>query len=226
MDKKRKIYTAVIGDIRNSRAITSREGIQQELHNVLKEINEKYKDTISANFLITLGDEFQGLLSKPDKVLEIMRFIENRLYPVKIRFGVGMGEITTSINREMALGADGPAYYAARAAITEVKNKERKNNTLTNIRFAAMNVNINLEQINLICDVLRILEKKWTTKQAETIKNMEEYGGNQKECAERLKINQSNVSRRLEDSGYNTYKQLIKMAEKSIEEISKNPCFQ
>ena len=40
---------------------------------------------------------------------------------MKLRFGIGVGEISTVINPEMALGADGPGYYNARKAIEDLK---------------------------------------------------------------------------------------------------------
>lgn len=42
--------------------------------------------------------------------MEIITEIESVLYPVNIRFGVGIGKITTEINRELSIGADGPGY--------------------------------------------------------------------------------------------------------------------
>ena len=220
----KKIYTAVIGDIKNSRILSERGEVQKHLHEVLAEINERYKTEICAKFLITLGDEFQGLLCKPERCLEIIRLIENKLYPVKLRFGVGIGEITTSINEEMALGADGPAFYSAREAITEIKNNERKDANYPNVKFASTEESIDLRQVNSICSLLKFLKRRWTTKQTETIRDLELYGGNQKESAERLGINQSNISRRLVDSGYSIYLQLIDMAERNLGEISKNQC--
>ena len=38
-----KIFTAVIGDIKNSRNLEKRNEVQVQLRNVLEEINEKYE---------------------------------------------------------------------------------------------------------------------------------------------------------------------------------------
>lgn len=48
---------------------------------------------------------------------------------VKIRFGIGVGDITTHINKEMPLGADGLGYYQARAAIEYLKQNEKRKQT-------------------------------------------------------------------------------------------------
>ena len=60
-----KQYIAIIGDIKNSRKIDNRKEVQTKLNGVLDEINQTYCEEIAAGFLITLGDEFQGLLLRP-----------------------------------------------------------------------------------------------------------------------------------------------------------------
>lgn len=57
-----KPYVAIIGDIKNSRELQDRKQVQEKLEAVLNEINDTYDADIASKFLITLGDEFQGLL--------------------------------------------------------------------------------------------------------------------------------------------------------------------
>ena len=90
-----KPYIAIIGDIKKSKELENRKNIQVRLNYVLSEINEKYNSVISAKFMITLGDEFQGLLCSGDRVLDIIEEIQRQMYPVEIRFGIGVGQITT-----------------------------------------------------------------------------------------------------------------------------------
>lgn len=49
--------------------------------------------------------------------MDIISEMEIEMYPVKLRFGIGIGSIVTDINRELLLGADGPAYHNARKMI-------------------------------------------------------------------------------------------------------------
>jgi len=93
-----KPYVAIIGDIIGSRNIENRNEVQNKLKDVLNHVNNKYAEDISAKFTITLGDEFQGLLSAGRYVMDIIQFIERKMYPVKMRFGVGIGKITTDIH--------------------------------------------------------------------------------------------------------------------------------
>lgn len=117
--KKKPIprYIAIIGDLVDSRNIPSRAKFQKEFNRILRNINVAYADSLSSKFNITIGDEFQGLLKDATNLSLILDTIVCELYPVKVRFGIGVGNISTEIDPERSLGADGSAYWAAREAI-------------------------------------------------------------------------------------------------------------
>ena len=119
-------YYAIIGDIKRSKKIENRCEIQEKLKKILDNVNSIYNNDISAKFLITLGDEFQGLLEITAPILEIIKYIQREIYPIKLRFGVGIGNGSTLINHEAAIGADGPAFYAAREMIEFLREQEKK----------------------------------------------------------------------------------------------------
>lgn len=119
-------YYAIIGDIKRSKKIENRCEIQEKLKKILDNVNSIYNNDISAKFLITLGDEFQGLLEITAPILEIIKYIQREIYPIKLRFGVGIGNVSPLINHEAAIGADGPAFYAAREMIEFLREQEKK----------------------------------------------------------------------------------------------------
>ena len=55
-------YFALIGDIIDSRHEQDRYDVQKKLQSILSSVNVENAVHIAADFLITLGDEFQGLL--------------------------------------------------------------------------------------------------------------------------------------------------------------------
>ena len=55
-------YFALIGDIIDSRHEQDRYDVQKKLQSILSSVNAENAAHIAADFLITLGDEFQGLL--------------------------------------------------------------------------------------------------------------------------------------------------------------------
>ena len=111
-------YLAIIGDIVDSKKITGeqRKLVQNRLEATLDSVNQQYRDYIVSDFLITLGDEFQGLLRPNAPLYEIIsRVVEGintERYQekfVEVRFGIGLGRILTEI-KKVALGMDGPAF--------------------------------------------------------------------------------------------------------------------
>lgn len=214
-------YIAIIGDIKNSKELENRRDTQIKLNSVLNNINAKYKSVISAKFMITLGDEFQGLLRRGDGALDIIEEIQRAMYPVKIRFGIGVGQITTEINAEMAIGADGPGYYKAREAIEMLKNSEYRNKTqAANIRIEVENDENSITiMLNTIFSLMAVIQNNWSKRQREIVWAYEQYGGSQLECAERLNISQSSVQRSLINSNYYAYKDAKETVNTVLREI-------
>jgi hypothetical protein len=118
----------IIGDLIKSRKAESRDKIQQKLQTSLTAIN-KINQNIISPFTITLGDEFQVLLKNADGLFSNIWQIAKDIYPAKIRFSIGIGEVNTDINPAAAIGMDGPAFYAARKGIDQLK----KNNLVIGI---------------------------------------------------------------------------------------------
>ena len=218
---KNSPYIAVIGDIRDSKKIKQRSEVQRKLKSILEEINEKYYGDIVSKFMITLGDEFQGLLCKGSNTMDIILEIERKMYPVKIRFGVGIGAITTDINKEMPIGADGPGYYNARKAIDFMKDNEKKKQTNTaDIRIEVEGDNQGTTiMINAILSLLTVIKDSWTDRQREIIWDMLEHQDKQVDVAERFNIKQPAVQKSLSKGSYYAYKDALDTISRALAEI-------
>ena len=197
-------FVAIIGDIRGSRSLTQRREIQENLGIILQEINEGFEADIAAKFLITLEK------------------IKMSLYPVTFRFGIGMGRITTDIYPEMALGADGPAFYRARSAIELLKeNESKKKAVLSDLSFRFEEKNSTTERLlNTAFTLLYSLEHTWTDRQREIITDQLFHQDGQKASALRLGITQSAVHKALSAGSYYTYEKALKEITSVMEEIS------
>ena len=208
------MYCAVIGDIVKSKNIGNRNSVQKELQELLSGISKNHASCIASKFTITLGDEFQALLKTPVDMLNIIEEIKSGMNGMKIRFGIGFGEITTGINPELSIGADGPAYYSARRALNEIKEYERKySKPMSEIRICYENQDSDKMQnddknemalINSALSACAFIKSKWTDKQKNVI-DMIKLGKSQRAVASELDINQSGVQRMVAASGYYTY---------------------
>ncbi|MFV0363776.1 MAG: SatD family protein [Suipraeoptans sp.] len=200
-------YIAIIGDIKDSKKIANRNEVQKKLNKVLEMINETYSKSISANFVITLGDEFQGVLSCGEEIMNILFDIEHNMYPVKIRFGIGIGKITTDINREMSIGADGPGYYKAREAIEFLKESEKRKRVNPSDIFLKIEGDNSpqAKAINTIFSLMKTVKDAWSDRQREIIWDAMEHKDNQIDIANRFGIKQSSVQKGLSKGKYYAY---------------------
>jgi hypothetical protein len=215
------LYIAIVGDIKSSKKIENRAEIQNNLMLTLERINEKYKDDIASKFIVTLGDEFQGLLCKGYNIMNILQEIERKMYPTKIRFGIGIGRITTKINSEMSLGADGPGYYKAREAIDYLKRNEKKKQMIssdTRVEVECDNKNTMI-LLNSMLSLITVLKESWSDRQREIIWDMLEHQDNQIEAAKRLQVTQPTIQKSLARGNYFIYKDAVDTIEKVLSEI-------
>lgn len=202
------MYCAMIGDLVNSRTLSEadRQEVQIRLKSALQEVDVKWRPSIAARFIITLGDEFQGLLHADGPCVEIAEHIRNRLYPQQVRFGIGYGDIHTEINPDMALGADGPAYHLARSGLEELKSSgNRESDHLVRIRTQSPDERL----LDLVCDDLNHLKSNWTDKQRAIIRAIESSDLPQKVLAEQMGLNPSTVTRHLQAARYVHYRRCL-----------------
>lgn len=151
-----RLYIALIGDIIKSRSINNRNEIQLKLEDIFARVNAKYEHCIVSKFLVTIGDEFQGLLKPSAPAYEIIGTIVESLYPIQVRFGLGLGMITTPI-KEMALGMDGPAFYLARESLKVAH--EKKGHAIV---FKSESPDkVPEDAINMMFGALAVIKKLW-----------------------------------------------------------------
>lgn len=219
--ENRHSFAAVIGDIKDSRKLENRKEVQKRLQKVLDRLNRKYEEDIVSSYLITLGDEFQGLLCSGKNILNMINEIKMEMYPVRLRFGIGFGTITTDIRREMALGADGPGYYRAREAVEVLKEREKKNRPVPADLCLKMEEEDRDKEVllNTVFDLLYVVEEGWTERQREIIWDMLVYGDGQQNTAARLSISQPTVQKALAAGSYYTYENALKNVAEILGEI-------
>lgn len=119
------IYTVIIGDISRSKELTGQSRYQTQLFlkSAIVQINEQYREFLQAPMTITKGDEFQGLVSNPSRGYEIIQALERMVFPIRIRYGLGMG-IIYRMGGVLPIEMDGPAFHKANQALELAKKKK------------------------------------------------------------------------------------------------------
>ncbi|CAM3757095.1 SatD family protein [Erysipelothrix urinaevulpis] len=202
------MYIALIGDIINSKDYKNRNKIQDLLRKKINSLNDKYKKDLKSPITITLGDEFQCLI----KTVEVCFLIidELSLYmslnDVELRFGIGIGTISTDIDENISIGADGPAYWNARFAIEVIHKEHDHRNTSTYLKIDDKPQEQFLNSVIRLQDLIR---NNWTYSQKEFVyKAITIFGYNEiipKNLVEAMRFSSSQVSNRLASTSIRQY---------------------
>lgn len=116
---------ALIADMVKSRDVprAERPGVQLSFSEFIAALNQRYKKALIARFVITLGDEFQGLLWDARVIPDLLWDMHYKFHMRQLRVGIGFGTIDTPIGKN-AINVDGPALHHARQAI-DIAKKEK-----------------------------------------------------------------------------------------------------
>lgn len=202
------MYLALIADVIDSKTVQERFDLQKQLEKTLQKINELFKDYLASSFTLTLGDEFQALLKMDAPVFQIIDTLRSELKPTQLRFGIGLGEIVTDIDPLQSIGADGPAYWNARAAINLVHQKNDYGNT--QIYFLSGNDDSKDSVVNALIASGEAIRSGWRESQEEILLDLlKRYvyseSFSQQDLAQSLAINPSALSKRLKSSSIRVY---------------------
>ena len=218
------MYIALIGDIIESKKIQDRAQVQQQLLRLMKELNWQYQDYLISPFTVTTGDEFQALFSPNSYMFQIIDQLSVAFSPYEIRFGIGVGDMITEINKEQSIGSDGPAYWLAREAINHIHDKNDYGINHISVFLADEEVTWTVNAMLAACS---FIQSKWTEVQYDVLKqllaeNIYDETFSHKEMARLLGITPSAFNKRIKASGLKIYLRNKRVAMNQIlKEIAK-----
>ncbi len=192
-------YVAVIGDVVESRTLSAgtRAQLQDELRDFLATLNHGCADAIQAAFVITTGDEFQGLLKDASIVPDIVWAADVHLERAPLRYGIGYGELYTPLE-PAAIGMDGPVFHHAREAVTRARKRGWRGGVYAG--FGEW-------QDRVLNGLARLLERhgaRLTAKQRE-VANLLRDGLEQGEIADRLGVTRQAISDHVRAMGWEAF---------------------
>jgi len=221
------MYLALIADVIDSKMVQERLDLQKQVEKTLQKMNELFGDYLASRFTLTLGDEFQALLEVNAPVFQIIDTLRSELNPTQLRFGIGLGEIVTDIDPLQSIGADGPAYWNARAAINLVHQKNDYGNT--QIYFSSAKEKQDFF-VNALIASGEAIRSGWRGSQEEILLDLLKrcvYSENfsQQDLAQSLAINPSALSKRLKSSCIRVYLRGRAAALASIQSLAKGEAY-
>lgn len=161
-------YVAVMFDIIESRRYKDRYDVQNVLMESISYLNWVYRYAIKKDVVSSAGDEFQGLFIDLQTAFLYIRKLQLLIYPIKIRCGIGYGEIKYDVEKWTSSAIDGEAYYLCRDAISSIRKRKSNAicfNTVSKYdkylnMFSMSNIDIKAKQsqmvrlIELIADII------------------------------------------------------------------------
>ncbi len=221
------MYLALIADVIDSKMVQERFDLQKQLEKTLQTMNELFGEFLASSFTLTLGDEFQALLKVDAPVFQMIDTLRSLLTPTQLRFGIGLGEIVTDIDPLQSIGADGPAYWNARAAINLVHQKNDYGNT--QIYFSCGKEKQDFF-VNALIASGEAIRSDWRGSQEEILLDLLKrcvYSENfsQQDLAQSLEINPSALSKRLKSSSIRVYLRGRAAALASIQSLAKGEAY-
>lgn len=210
-----KAYIALIGDLVASRELKpdARGRLQARLGQHFAAVRAQARAGFAAWPLVTIGDEFQALFPADGAgcraLLTLIPELLDLANPTAVRFGLGLGTLSTEL-REEALGMDGPCFHRARAALERARALDLPCQLDTERGDAIL-------WSTLASYVLR-QRMGWTPAQAEAIA-LFEGERSWKQVAEELSITPSAVSLRQKAAGWSLYERARSALEMGLLEL-------
>jgi hypothetical protein len=122
MEQPVPIVAALIGDMVGSRQAPDRIELQSQMEGVLSEVNR----VVGGDPTFTIGDEFQARYQTLQHAIEASIQLHLRsLGLIRLRIGIGWGELLAEDPARSPFGQDGPCWWRAREAIESVDRSSK-----------------------------------------------------------------------------------------------------
>jgi len=182
-------YFVIIGDMVQSRNLNDRQKVQEAFGSALKNAQKTYGQGIVSPLTLTIGDEFQAVLDRAQDFFAIINHLEESLPDIRFRYGLGVGEISTALNRKAAIGMDGPAFHFARQALEQARQMKR--------RFVFVCASPKIQaRIDLFFNWIDTITAGWSKEKLQIL-HLSQLRLKQKEVAAKIGISQPAVSQHM-----------------------------
>ena len=150
-----KNYAVLIGDISGSKLLNGMDRYQTQLFikSAIVQVNEEFSSFLEAPTTMTKGDEFQALVDTPGHTFEIVQALQKMVYPISLRFGIGVGTIYR-MGSVLPIEMDGPAFHRASRALQLAKKLKSSLWFISEIEFFD-------PLLNTIFQLISAIKSRW-----------------------------------------------------------------
>jgi hypothetical protein len=198
----------VIADIVLSKKINDRHVFQQHLEKTVGALSAGHPDLLSP-YTVTLGDEFQAVYERAGRVFRDYFMLQKTLHPHRIRFVIGVGELTTPLNPRMSIGMDGPVFHLARQGMGELK----QSGSLLRVMMAGVD---EAGWINPALDLLSHTTDGWHLNRLEVLQRLLD-GEDPKTIAQAMELTPAAIYKNIQAGALNTILTLCGEVSRALE---------
>jgi hypothetical protein len=216
-----RIVAVVTCDIIRSQKYSTdqRKKIDTILKKEFATLSRIYKSAIHTptSVNVTVGDEFQFVLSKVEKAYELTVFyralvaLADLMPMLSFRSSIGIGEIAVE-NKKNSYSEDGSAFHRSRLGINFFRDQKIRGKRRTKIVSGEATLDETLDTVLMYQD---LFEERWTRAQWEAIRwrlVLPTY----EEIANKLGIAYQNVQKRLKAANWDEFSQGLEFVERSL----------
>jgi hypothetical protein len=159
---KRSRYAVLMGDIVGSERAPSPQAVHKTFNKAVRRANELRANHIASPLTITLGDEFQGLLTALEQAWDaaVALRLELLLTGIRCRFVLGVATLKTPLNTKEAWNMMGSGLSTARDKLNDKR--------ITSVyRFSLPDAPVEELLLDTVGDALTQHEDAWTPTQLE-----------------------------------------------------------
>ncbi|WP_261793966.1 SatD family protein [Pseudomonas oryzihabitans] len=162
--KSARTLAVVMGDLVHSEHAVDVVQLHQAFNEAVVQHNRRYADVLASPLTITLGDEFQGLMTSLNAGARLLRDIRLDLLQCDIdcRFVLGLAQIETAVNPEQAWNMMGPGLSRSRYKLNEKR-------ALCRYGFSLPQEPLLEVALDALGVGLTVIEKGWTQRQLSDI---------------------------------------------------------
>ena len=160
---------------------------------LVADLNRRFARTLLSRFVITLEDQFQGLLASASPIPDPLWHLEEQFPERELRVGIGFG-VLHAPSHKYAINVDGPALHSARTAIETAKWKKLLGGVFNG--FGKLD-----DVLNGLARILWFHRSRLTDQQRKILELLHQ-GLSQAEIAKQLRVSPQNISKHVASAGW------------------------
>jgi hypothetical protein len=194
----RRPCLALIADIVDSRRFrgSQRTAVQRSFDATVRQLNRQYPAELLAPFVISRGDEFQGILLAPAIIPDLVWNLESWFAVADLRIGLGYGTLEMPPGPNV-LQLDGQALHRAREALELAAKAKRLGGVFSGFDGGD-------PVLNGIARLLRRQRERMSARQRDVVGYLRQ-GLTQMAIARKLKLTKQAISDHARAAGWDVY---------------------